>query len=129
MKKINLKGLITERSHGDENANEGDYLQDSDIVKTKLGKYTAYMDGMSGTVGWMSDEFDAEIFASPSWDGNHGWVPFDDNEGFHYGDLDFSKNPGKYKGNIKLQKAEYLKAVKAVIPKFEKRMKKLGLEK
>ena len=83
------------------------------------------MDNTSGTVGWDTSHTDVELFATPSWDGNHGWVPFDDSEGNHYGDLDFSKNP-KYKGNIKLQKVEYLKAVKSILPKFINNMKKAG---
>ena len=127
MKKINLKGLISERYNNDGSHMEEDYIDYNDMKSLKKlggGKFDLDLDGMSGTVGWSKKDSDESLYATPSWDGNPGWVPIDDTMGNHYGELDFTKNP-KFKGNKKLQLQTYAKAINVALKKFEINLEKV----
>jgi len=118
---MKLKGLIKESSFGDLKASENDYITYEDVQNLKVGNWKSSTDNMSGSIYWYNTkEKDGEpLYATPSWEDQFGWVPFDDSDGNHYGDLDFSKNPKKFKGNKKLQIKAYLSAVKIAIKKLE----------
>ena len=109
---------------------EEDFITDYDVVKSKktiLG-YKSEMDSMSGAIMWYNPKHtgdtqeDCVLYATPSWDGDWGIIPFDGPDGDHFGKLDFTKS--KYAGNKPLQLKLYFEAVKIAIVKLEKKYKK-----
>lgn len=119
MKNIKLKSLLSERYKFDKSFLEDDYITDEDVKRLpNINGYVVDVDRMSGSIGWFKKDQDKQLYATPSWDGNPGWVPFDDEDGNHYGELDFTKNP-KFKGNKKLQMKAYISALKMALKKLE----------
>ena len=97
-----------------------DYITDGDVMNGKIKNINGFeldYDGMTGSVGWYSKKLDRGLWATPNWDGNMGQIPFDDDDGNHFGTLDFSKS--KYKGNKPLQLKLYYEAVKNATKKIK----------
>ena len=118
---MKLKNLINEANKPGQI--EEDFITGDDVIalKKKLLGYSVAYDSMSGTLEWYKKGQEENLYATPSWDGNWGIVPFDDDDGNHYGELDFTGK--KYFQNHKLQMATYLKTVKNILQKIDKRAK------
>ncbi len=117
---MKLKNLITESNKPGQI--EEDFITPEEVlrVKKKVLGYEGNIDSHSGALEWYKKGQDETIYATPSWDGNWGIVPFDDEDGKHYGDLDFTGK--KFFQNHKLQMAEYFKTLKSVLQKNDKRV-------
>jgi hypothetical protein len=101
---------------------EKDFITDRDVLKAKktiLG-YKSDMDHMSGAIYWykVNDTNAEPLYATPSWNGEWGIIPFDGPDGEDYGKIDFTKT--KYIGNHKLQLKLYFEVVRIALVKLEK---------
>lgn len=123
MNGIKLTGMLSEKKQqGIKNLNESDYLQASDVRNlSDINGWAVDYSTRMGTIAWYHKPTDTLFYATPSWDGVHGLVPFEGESARNLGTLDFSMNSKKYEGNISLQKKEYISAVKLIIKKLGKR--------
>ena len=122
MKDMKLKNLITESNKPGQIAE--DFITPEEVLRTikKVLGYEGHMDTMSGTLEWFKKDQDEIIYATPSWDGKWGIVPFDDEDGEHYGTLDFTGK--KYFQNHRLQMKMYFAYLRKVLQKNDKRVQK-----
>ena len=93
------------------------YLQPEQVLEMDpIMGFTPRMDGMSGTIEWVSDDLDLFVYATPNWE-DEGRCPIayynDDEDYTHVGSISFVGR------DIETQKKEYREIVTQIIQGFK----------